>query len=378
MAFHDVANFGADATSTGGRGCILFDFWANMSMNRGLMETRNVLLYNMYVFWVNHKISFGWGDAVQLAGKAAMESAFPCISIAFSSGRAPCDGREKEGGPGPLIRSLQQLNPFLTRYNLTLTEMAVLTSGSHGLANAQNHFANSGINSFHFAFINSGIEWISRTLNKPEPWVFFFTWFGLDLAAFPFDPNFDPAHGDVPFITRGTIGRFPSDMMFFPSQITRAIPVLFTIPNATIDDVDLAPLSAIETNLKNFQTQSPTIWETELLNAYNKMINIGFVDRTKYPIYTSGIYPQCNVAGRKDLNYIISERQLVANTFLGKTSIPHNYSVTFEITPKSNVAQESSILHLTGVILTNFRLLVLLLHSPLLMQLQPVDCWQCL
>jgi hypothetical protein len=48
MAFHDVANFKADATSTGGRGCIMYDFYANMSMNRGLMDTRNTLIGNLF------------------------------------------------------------------------------------------------------------------------------------------------------------------------------------------------------------------------------------------------------------------------------------------------------------------------------------------
>ncbi len=99
MAFHDVANFKADATSTGGRGCILYDFYAKMSMNRGLTPTRNELLMNLERFWLQNKVSFGWGDAVQLAGKAAIEMAFTCISIAWSFGRTVCDGREKEGGP---------------------------------------------------------------------------------------------------------------------------------------------------------------------------------------------------------------------------------------------------------------------------------------
>jgi hypothetical protein len=355
MAFHDVANFKADATSTGGRGCILYDFYANMSMNRGLMETRNVLLGNMIVYWSVNKVSFGWGDAIQLAGKAAIETAFPCISIAWSYGRAVCDGREKEGAPGPLMLNLASLNPFLTRYGMTATEMAILTSGAHGLAQAQNHFANSGINSFTEAFINSGIDWVAQTVRKPEPWVFFFTWFGLDLASFPFDPNFDPAHGDVPFITRGTLGRFNTDMMFFPSQISRSIPVLFTIPNATTDAADLAPLSAIETKLRNYMTRDPSVWETDFINAYVKMVLLGTAGRTMYPVYLSGIYPQC-AGARKDLGHLTADRQLVANTHLGRITVPVNYTVTFSITPKGTTPYISNILHLTGVFLYNGRL----------------------
>jgi hypothetical protein len=355
MAFHDVANFGADATSTGGRGCILYDFYANMSMNRGLMNTRNTLIGNLYLFWDVDKISYGWGDAIQLAGKAAIETAFPCTVMQWGYGRGVCDGREKEGGPGPLIQSTPQLNPFLTRYGMTATEMAILLTGSHGLANGQNFFADTGINSFTMAFIDSGIDFISRTVNKPEPWVFFFTWFGLDLASFPFDPNFDPAHGDVPFITRGTLGRFNSDMMFFPSQVARSVPVLFTVPNATTDAADRTPLTNIENRLRWYLTQDPKVWENDFGFVYNKMMRIGTAGYTITNRNSSGILAICNSLPRKDIGYLVPNRQLVASTHLGRTNIPRDYKLTFSVTPRATAATVTNILHGSSVIEFNGR-----------------------
>jgi hypothetical protein len=354
MAFHDVANFKADATSTGGRGCILYDFYANMTMNRGLMSHRNTLIGNMFLFWDVYKISYGWGDAVQLAGKAALETAFPCIAIEWGYGRPVCDGREKEGGPGPLIRSSADLNPFLNRYGMTATEMAILLTGSHGVANGQNIFADTGINSFTMAFIDSGIDFIARTVNKPEPWVFFFTWFGLDLVSFPFDPNFDPAHGDVPFITRGTLGRFNSDMMFFPSQVARSIPVLFTIPNASTDAADVGPLSAIETRLRGYLTKHPAHWEMDFVNVYNKMSRIGTAGYTITSRYPTGVYTSCTIA-RLDVAYLGPNRQLVTGAHLGRMNIPRDYKMTFSITAKGTTATVTNILHATAVILFDGR-----------------------
>ena len=45
--FMRIADFKADATSTGGRGCIMYDFYAKISMNRGLKNTRNTLIGNL-------------------------------------------------------------------------------------------------------------------------------------------------------------------------------------------------------------------------------------------------------------------------------------------------------------------------------------------
>jgi hypothetical protein len=384
MAFHDVANFKADPTSTGGRGCILYDFYAKMSMNRGLTPTRNELLMNLERYWLQNKVSFGWGDAVQLAGKAAIEMAFPCISIAWSFGRTVCDGREKEGGPGPLIMSLAALNPFLTRYSMTVNEMAVLVSGTHGIAQAQNIFQDTGINSFTEAFINSGIDWIRATVTKPTPWTFFFTWFGLDLASFPFDPNFNPAHGDVPFITRGTLGRFNSDMMFFPAQIRRSVPVLFTVPNATVDPADNVPLQQVESKLNSYLTQSPSVWETDFINAYVKMVLLGTAGTPLTPLFASGILPQCG-GPRRELGHLIAERQLVANTQFGIVAIPPNYVLSFSITPRGTTPSNSNILHFTGVFLYNSSFTIpwhhsILLTHPSLRQstLTPEEHWQYL
>jgi len=229
--------------------------------------------------------------------------------------------------------------------------MAILLTGSHGLANGQNFFADTGINSFTMAFIDSGIDFISRTVNKPEPWVFFFTWFGLDLASFPFDPNFDPAHGDVPFITRGTLGRFNSDMMFFPSQVRRSVPVLFTVPNATVDGAS----NTIETRLRGYMSKDPKVWENDFGVVYNKMMRIGTAGYTITNRNTSGILDFCNSLPRKDIGYLVPNRQLVASTHLGRTNIPRDYKLTFSVTPRATTASVTNILHGSSVIEFNGR-----------------------
>jgi hypothetical protein len=360
MAFHDVANFKGDATSTGGRGCILYDFYAGMTMNRGLMDTRETLIGNLFLFWDVQKISYGWGDAIQLAGKAAIETAFPCTVMQWGFGRGVCDGREKEAAPSHMVSSLAQLNPFLTRYNMTAAEMAVLITGSHGIANSQNFFSDTFVSSFTFAFIDSGIEYISRTLNKPEPWTFFVTWFGLDANQFGVDKDQHLSHdpnrqGTTQFLTRGTIGRFPSDMMFFPSQVLRSVPVLNTIPNATVDPLDQTPLKAIENLLQWYLTVHPANWEYDFITVYSKMMRLGTDGYTITNRNASAIATACLLASRKDIGYLVPNRQLVASTHLGVTNIPRDYQLTFSITPRATTAAVTNILHGSAVIEFNGR-----------------------
>ena len=104
-------------------------------------------------------------DIVSLAGKVAVEKAFPCIKIKWSFGRKPCTGRESQGGPGPNIESLSQMRPFLRRYGLSAIEMATLTVGAHGVAGSVNTQSETGIASFRFARVSSGVEFIRSTIN---------------------------------------------------------------------------------------------------------------------------------------------------------------------------------------------------------------------
>jgi hypothetical protein len=255
---------------------------------------------------------------------------------------------------------LAQLNPFLARYGLSATEMALLITGGHGIAGTENHFANSGINSFTSAFISSGIDYISVSVNKPSPWIFFDTWFGLKLDSFPQDPHFDPEHGNVIFQTRDTIGRFNTDLMFFPSEVIRSEPVVHGFPNATVEPADNAQLSAIETKLRSYLKNHPALWELDFVKAYNKMSRIGTEGYTITDRNLVGwsVSPSCQYVGRKDIGFLTkshlglkenSLKQLVKGSDFGRISIPRDYSFTFSVTPIAVSSSLTNILHATAV-----------------------------
>ena len=104
-------------------------------------------------------------DIVSLAGKVAVEKAFPCLKIEWSYGRKPCTGKEKELGPNAFIETLSGMQPFLKRYGLSAIEMATLTCGAHGIAGALNREKTSNISDFYLARVSSGVNFIDKTAN---------------------------------------------------------------------------------------------------------------------------------------------------------------------------------------------------------------------
>ena len=102
---------------------------------------------------------------MSLAGKVAVEKAFPCIKIEWSYGRKPCTGNEEELGPSAFIETLAGMQPFLKRYGLTATEMATLTCGAHGVAGSMNHEKESDISDFTLARVSSGVRFIRQSAN---------------------------------------------------------------------------------------------------------------------------------------------------------------------------------------------------------------------
>ena len=202
MSFHDLLNFDKATGSAGAQGCLFDQRVAAFKENGGLNGTAQAL--KAFVEKSFPKVLFSSGDIISLAGKVAYEKVNPCVQIQWSFGRKSCAANEIESGPGPLIDSLPKMTPFLTRYGLTSTEMATLTSGAHAIAGAENNQATSGITSFTFAKVTSGVDFIKKTVS--EPMSFFGTWYG----------NFGPT------FPRGTFGRFPSDMLFFPDTVAKA------------------------------------------------------------------------------------------------------------------------------------------------------------
>ena len=93
------------------------------------------------------------GDVISLAGKVAVETAYPGIVVKWRFGRAACNfdaAVTKQLAPGPAIKAIAEMQPFLDRYTLTANEMALLTSGAHAIANAQNFNTDTGIFSFDY------------------------------------------------------------------------------------------------------------------------------------------------------------------------------------------------------------------------------------
>lgn len=202
MSFHDLLNFNKATGSTGAQGCLFDQRVAAFKENGGLNGTAQAL--KAFVEKTFPAVLFSSGDIISLAGKVAYEKVNPCVQIQWSFGRKSCTAKEIESGPGPTIDSLAKMTPFLTRYGLTLTEMAILTSGAHAIAGAANNRATSGITSFTFAKVTSGVDFIKKTVT--EPMSFFGNWYG----------NFGPT------FPGGTFGRFPSDMLFFPDSVAKA------------------------------------------------------------------------------------------------------------------------------------------------------------
>jgi hypothetical protein len=206
MSFHDLLNFNRATGSGGAQGCLFDARVAAFKENGGLNGTAQAL--KKFVETRFPTIAFSSGDIISLAGKVAIEAAYPCLTIRWSFGRRSCTQNEIESGPGPEINTLAKMQPFLNRYGLTLTEMATLTTGAHAVARSKNTFATSGIASFTFAKITSGVDFIKKTVGAKQM-INFGTWFG----NFPGTPS--STFTDV------TFGRFPSDMMFFPDTVAK-------------------------------------------------------------------------------------------------------------------------------------------------------------
>jgi hypothetical protein len=193
-AFHDVMNWNPAKNQTVGRGCIAV---VPMKQNEPLMESINQLKELVQLQLPNHTFSFG--DIVSLAGKAALEVALPCIIIKWRPGRKDCEDRKEiEDGPDGKIDRLEQLRPFLTRYNLSVIEMAIVLAGSHGLQDAR---MKSNGNLPMARKKNSGTLWIRET--SGDGWTYF-------------NQSVNPA-----FRGNGVV-RLPIDMLFFPSILHQA------------------------------------------------------------------------------------------------------------------------------------------------------------
>ena len=125
--------------------------------------------------------------------------------------------------------------------------MAILTNGAHGIAGAVNNDDESGIFSFKFADKNSGTDFIKTCATSD--WQVFPDWFGNG-------PDATSGHA---------IGRFQSDMMFFPTTLKK-----LEVPSKSIDESP--EMAAIEKNLLGLNDAE---FNKQFGAVYAKMLQIG-------------------------------------------------------------------------------------------------------
>ena len=235
-----MGNFDPATGAGGPLGCIFDSRVQTFKGNNGLQTIISEL--KAFVAVSFPKVHFPPGDLISLAGKCAIEAAIPCLQIQWEYGRPTCNvSTEVEKLPSHMISTLSEMTPFLTRYSLSIEEMAVLTVGAHGIANAANIASESGVASFKFAAITSGVDFILKNLNLQ--FVFFGDWF--ETVKSPF------------------FGRFPSDMLFYPRRLAA-----HRIPADT-------RLNNVELYLQNFTTAPNSTFDSEFGRVFAKMLRIG-------------------------------------------------------------------------------------------------------
>jgi len=220
-------------------------------LNKNLGSTVD-FLHNYTVTKFPNK-HFTFGDVISLAGKVAVETAYPCMQIAWSYGRTTCtDKNFPPSAPKGSFSTIADFQPFLDNYGLSAYELAVLTAGSHGIATAAATVSNSGFGNFNFANVNSGQKWILNSFKLAWSLV-------------------ESTHSLAQYVATGggdTLMRLQSDLVFFPAIVSRA---------GGVPDPAAHP---VQQQLKAFALQNRTAFDTEFATVYAKMLEIG-VDPSK-------------------------------------------------------------------------------------------------
>eukprot|EP00834_Sanchytrium_tribonematis_P006283 NODE_447_length_7292_cov_0.701932.p4 type:complete len:332 gc:universal NODE_447_length_7292_cov_0.701932:2305-1310(-) len=249
MSFHDLINYDPSTNEGGPHGCLMEKSVLNFTENAGLDEDVNNL--HKYVISQFPKKPFTFGDVISLAGKVAIETAYPCIQIKWRYGRSKCVRVDEQGtGANGTFHSLEEFKPVLDRYGLTPQEMAILTAGSHGLATAAAEVEHSGFGDFDFAEINSGKDWIVKSLN--QDW--------QPVKSSKDNLQFTSQLGNT------TILRLPSDLVFFPRVLTQ-------IGTNTAD----TSANYIQDSLEVFARSDRSLFDNQFATVYSKMLEIGTV-----------------------------------------------------------------------------------------------------
>ena len=242
-SFHDLSMFDG-SNGMGPNGCLLDKTIQQVDGHQGLSTIIEGL--NAHVLKEFPGIQFPFGDVISMAGKVAVESAYPCMQIKWAFGRAECKPTRPGSVPPGELATTAAIAPFLNRYGLSPTEMSILLAGSHGMQGARASTANSGYGggTMTFANTNSGKDWIVKT---------FSSWTMTRSSA-----------GKIQFTNRvENLVRMPIDLLWFPSVAEKV---------QTISD----PIGrSVENTMKSFTSQDRSSFDQQFAQVYSKMLMVG-------------------------------------------------------------------------------------------------------
>jgi hypothetical protein len=150
LTYHDLLYHSTPV----GAGCIEKRSFQNMNGNLGFVEII-ADLKKIIQRKELEKASITLGDAIAFAGKIAVETAYPCVRIAFKFGRPSCGNRNpttrssirgaNPSAPDPTLASLSDISPFTLYLGMNQGDYAVLTIGAHAVMGARAHRGTSGV-----------------------------------------------------------------------------------------------------------------------------------------------------------------------------------------------------------------------------------------
>lgn len=252
ISFHDLAN------GFGPHGCFLDKSVQDLKGNAGMGD--DVVRIAEYVKRKFPHAHYSFGDVLSLAGKVAVETAYPCMNIPWRFGRSRCPSVENPGPfPDGSTITMNEINPFLHQYGLSPQEMAILIAGSHGIAHAAADPDNAGFGTktgTPFALVNSGKDWILKTVGH---------W---DAVKSPLG---------FPQLIYENLLRLPIDLLFFPSIADQ-----YGGPVGLRGDPAARP---VEGFMRSFLERDRSAFDIQFAQVFSKMLEIGLNDRDNMIVF---------------------------------------------------------------------------------------------
>ena len=98
MSFHDLLDFDPATNQGGPKGCLIEKPVSDFDENKGL--NTDVVALQKFVTTEFPNINFTFGDVISLAGKTAVETAYPCLQINWRFGRSSCRWNQRSAREG--------------------------------------------------------------------------------------------------------------------------------------------------------------------------------------------------------------------------------------------------------------------------------------